>query len=86
MPISRITTIGWSINDMSILKHAIEQGLELARKILAVRPNIPVILYTGYSASVNGREAKRIGIREFMMKPLSMTHLALTIRRVLNSA
>jgi CheY-like chemotaxis protein len=59
-------------------------GLELARKILAVRPSIPVILYTGYSASVTGREAKQSGIREFMMKPLSMTNLALTIRRVLN--
>ena len=61
-------------------------GLDLAREILAVRPDIPVLLYTGYSATVNGREAKRIGIREFMMKPLSMTNLALTIRRVLNTA
>lgn len=61
-------------------------GLELAREILIQRPSVPVILYTGYSTSIDGGEARRIGIREFMMKPLSMTNLALTVRRVLDGA
>jgi signal transduction histidine kinase/DNA-binding response OmpR family regulator len=61
-------------------------GLELAREILMQRPSVPVILYTGYSTSIDGGEARRIGIREFMMKPLSMTNLALTVRRVLDGA
>ena len=61
-------------------------GLELAREILYQRPSMPVILYTGYSTSIDGGEARRMGIREFMMKPLSMTNLALTVRRVLDGA
>jgi len=61
-------------------------GLELAREILSQRPSMPVILYTGYSTSIDGGEAKQIGIREFMMKPLSMTSLAQTVRRVLDGA
>jgi DNA-binding NtrC family response regulator len=59
-------------------------GMELAREVLGQRPSIPVVLYTGYSASIDGSEAKRIGIREIMMKPLSMINLALTVRRVLD--
>lgn len=61
-------------------------GLELAREILCLRPSMPVILYTGYSATIDGGEARQIGIREFMMKPLSMTNFALTVRRVLDGA
>jgi len=45
-----------------------------------------VEVMTNSVAALNGREVKRIGIREFMMKPLSTTNLALTIRRVLNTA
>ncbi len=59
-------------------------GLELAQKVLAVREKIPVILYTGYSATINGAEARRVGIKEFMMKPLSMTNLSHVVRKVLD--
>jgi DNA-binding NtrC family response regulator len=59
-------------------------GLQLAREVLSQRPGMPVVLYTGYSTSIDGEEARRIGIREMMIKPLSMTNLALTVRRVLD--
>ena len=59
-------------------------GMELAREVLGQRPSMPVVLHTGYSAAIDGGEAKRIGIRELMLKPLSMTNLALTVRRVLD--
>ena len=59
-------------------------GLELAQQAMAVRAEIPVILYTGYSATINGEEVRRIGIKEFMMKPLSMTNLSAVVRRVLD--
>jgi signal transduction histidine kinase/DNA-binding response OmpR family regulator len=59
-------------------------GLQLAREVLGQRPGMPIVLYTGYSTSIDGEEARRIGIREMMMKPLSMTNLALTVRRVLD--
>lgn len=60
-------------------------GVELAKEVLALQPEMPVVLYTGYSTSIDGKVAKQIGIREFMMKPLSMTNLADVVRRVFDS-
>ena len=59
-------------------------GIELAAKLMRSRPDIPIILCTGFSEVVDGKEAKAMGIREFMMKPFSARQLAETIRRVLD--
>ncbi len=59
-------------------------GMDLAAKVLEIYPDLPVILYTGYSATIDGQEAKRIGIKEFLMKPLSMRVLADAVRRTLD--
>ena len=58
-------------------------GEELAEKILAIRPDIPIILYTGYSTLVDEAKAKRAGISEFMLKPIEKAQLAKTIRKIL---
>lgn len=60
-------------------------GMELARRVLNVRKDLPVILYTGYSATIDAKEAAQIGIREFLMKPLSMNVLADVVRRTLDN-
>jgi PAS domain S-box-containing protein len=60
-------------------------GTELARELLGVRPDVPVILCTGYSEMVNRDVAKGLGIRELLMKPISRNELADTIRRVLDN-
>lgn len=60
-------------------------GIELSRKILAKRPDIPIILYSGYGETIKREEAKAIGIKEFATKPMLQNTLALTIRRVLGS-
>ncbi len=59
-------------------------GIDLALHTLRIRPDLPVILYTGYSASIDEDEVKNIGIREFLMKPLSMSVLADVVRRTLD--
>jgi PAS domain S-box-containing protein len=59
-------------------------GETLARKILAIRPDIPVILCTGYSEQITEQRAKDMGIQAFVMKPLIMRDLAGTIREVLD--
>lgn len=59
-------------------------GLDLARKILDIRPQLPVILYTGYSSAIDGKEIEKIGIRHYLMKPLSMGNLAEVVRRILD--
>jgi CheY-like chemotaxis protein len=58
-------------------------GFELAREILAVRPDMPVILATGFSSLVNEESAREAGIKAFVMKPLTKKEIANTIREVL---
>ena len=58
-------------------------GIQLAERLMHIRPDIPIILCTGFSEVVDGKEAKAMGIREFMMKPFSARQLAETIRRIL---
>jgi CheY-like chemotaxis protein len=59
-------------------------GIELAEKLMHIRPDIPIMLCTGFSEAVDGKEAKAMGIREFMMKPFSARQLAEAIRRILD--
>ena len=61
-------------------------GLHLARKLMAIRTNIPIILCTGHSDSVSPEKAKDAGIKDFLMKPLGKQQLAEAIRKVLNTA
>jgi two-component system, cell cycle sensor histidine kinase and response regulator CckA len=59
-------------------------GGQLAREILSIRPDLPIILCTGFSESITAEKAKDIGVKEFVIKPLVIHELAKTIRRVLN--
>lgn len=58
-------------------------GDQLAKALLAVRPDLPIVLITGYSEVIDEKRAKALGIRAFVMKPVAMRELAETIRRVL---
>jgi PAS domain S-box-containing protein len=59
-------------------------GAELARKMIEIRRDIPVILCTGYSEIVNEETARRIGARGYVMKPVSRADLARTVRNALD--
>jgi len=59
-------------------------GSELAKEILQIRPDIPIILCTGYSSMISEEKAKKIGIAEFLMKPVSKRDLAVAVRDVLD--
>ena len=58
-------------------------GLRLARELLKIRPNIPIILCTGHSDAVTPHTLKEAGVREFMLKPLAKRELSQAVRRVL---
>lgn len=60
------------------------RGDELARKLLKIRADIPIILCTGYSEMISEKKALDIGIRQFIMKPLYMKDLARVVRKVLD--
>ena len=59
-------------------------GDVLARKIIAIRPDIPIIVCTGYSERINSDIVKEIGIKELGMKPVVMKDIAQMIERILS--
>ena len=59
-------------------------GAQLARIVLSVRPDMPIILCTGYSDVIPQIKALQIGIREYLIKPLGNNELADCVRRVLD--
>ena len=60
-------------------------GIELAGRLLAIRPDVRILLLTGYSATVTREKAKKSGVREFLMKPVAREKLAYTVRQVLDA-
>ena len=69
------------ITDMTMPKMT---GDQLARELMKVRPNIPVILCTGFSSKISREQAKEIGIKAYAMKPLARREMAITVRNVLD--
>ena len=60
-------------------------GVELAEAFMRIRPDIPMILCSGYSQTITPEEAKNLGIREYILKPFSMGTIADTIEKVLRN-
>ena len=60
-------------------------GLELSERVKALRPDIPIILITGYSDQVSKDAAIEAGINEYCMKPISMRELSLIVGKFLGS-
>jgi len=60
-------------------------GKELATALLKIKPALPIILCTGFSETITEETAKRIGIKAFILKPIVMSDLAETMRKVLDS-
>ena len=69
------------ITDMTMPKVT---GDELAKELMAIRPDIPIILCTGFSERITEEMAKALGIKAFVMKPFVIHDLANTIRRILD--
>jgi len=60
------------------------RGDRLAEELLTIRPDLPVILCTGFNKQISEEKAKRIGIRAFVIKPLTAQELTNTVRKVLD--
>jgi CheY-like chemotaxis protein len=70
------------ITDMAMPRMS---GLELAADLLKVRPDLPIILYSGGIETFSSEAARESGIREFLKKPANIGELAQAIRRVLEA-
>ena len=71
------------ITDMAMPEMA---GDRLARELLSLRPDMPVILCTGHSDRIDAERAVKLGIAGYYMKPLEMKTLAKEVRNVLDEA
>ena len=59
-------------------------GVDLAKSMLQIRPDLPIILCTGYSSQISEQKAKAFGIKGFAMKPLARKDIATLIRKILD--
>ena len=71
------------ITDMSMPNMT---GDRLARELVAIRSDVPVIVCTGFSERMNHEKAEAFGIKGFLMKPVVKSEMAHMIRRVLDEA
>lgn len=80
---SKTDTYDLVITDMTMPNMT---GDRLAAELIAIRPDIPVILCTGYSKRVSEASVRSIGIRALVYKPIVKVDLARIVRRVLQEA
>jgi CheY-like chemotaxis protein len=57
-------------------------GYILARLMLALHPNLPIILCTGYSRDISNDKALTLGFRNFLIKRVVVLSLAVLIRKI----
>ncbi len=95
----RVTTRTSSIEGLELFRHKPGEfdlvitdmtmpnmtGDRLAAEMMLIRPDIPVILCTGYSKKISDKRASELGIRAFVLKPMIKKDLAKTIREVLDN-
>ena len=59
-------------------------GKELVKELMNIRSDIPIILCTGFAENIDAEEARIIGIKEFLMQPISKKEIASVVRNVLD--
>lgn len=71
-----------------ILDHSMPDitGAELAAQLRSARPDLPIIMFSGYGEEDMRRETKDLGITGFLRKPVTHDHLAIMVRRALDTA
>lgn len=58
-------------------------GMELAQAVLNQDPNVPIILCTGYSDTLNQQQALNLGIKKFMTKPMQLGEIMSSVENLL---
>jgi CheY-like chemotaxis protein len=61
-------------------------GADLAEKVLAVRPDLPIVMATGYGRVMSEERARDLGLRPLLYKPFTMVALGDAIQDALASA
>lgn len=61
-------------------------GDQLAKELISIKPDIPIILCTGFSEWIDREKSEAIGIKGFLMKPVVLNKIAKMVRNVLDKA
>ncbi len=59
-------------------------GIQLARELIAIRPDLPIILGTGFGKMVTEDQVREVGVRKLIGKPYRPAELTRTIRQALD--
>lgn len=59
-------------------------GVRLASEVKRIRPDLPVLLCSGFGDAIQGEEARKAGLPEVVMKPLTASEIAHKVRQVLD--
>ncbi|HQB98384.1 MAG TPA: response regulator, partial [Candidatus Cloacimonadota bacterium] len=59
-------------------------GVDLAQRMLEIKPSLPVIICTGFTTLISVDDARDKGIRDFVMKPFKIRDIAIRIRELLD--
>lgn len=59
-------------------------GADLSVNLRNLRPDIPIIICTGYSSKIDPERAEAIGVRRLLQKPISFEDLAVAVREALS--
>ena len=70
------------ITDLSM---PVMAGDKMARQMMALRPDIPIILCTGFNADITEDIATTMGFRGYLMKPTAFNEMARAVRRALDA-
>ncbi|MCP4687343.1 MAG: response regulator, partial [Desulfobacterales bacterium] len=60
-------------------------GEDFAREVIKIRPEIPVVLCTGFRKGFSEVNARAAGVKDFLLKPLTVMEMAQTIRKALDN-
>jgi CheY-like chemotaxis protein len=58
-------------------------GERLARELRGIRPDMPIILCTGYSHTMTANKVQALSVDAFLLKPLGLRELGLALQQVL---
>ena len=61
-------------------------GDQLAKKIIEIRPDMPIVICTGFSDRIHNNKPEELGIKGLLMKPILKKKMAQMIRNVLDAA
>ena len=61
-------------------------GDQLARELMSIRPDIPIVICTGFSERINKEQAEANKVKGFLMKPVVKSEMVQMVRKVLDEA